>query len=101
MTTVFAWIAVGLATTALVVASMVLNAFVVQYLWLWFVIPLFGLSALSLIQAMGFGIVVAFMTKQPEVHYENLKKDSTSNTVVTFLRPLMYLGIAWIVQLFM
>lgn len=101
MTAVFVWTAVGFATVALAVASMVLNAFVVQYLWLWFVVPLFGLSALSLIQAMGLGIVVAFMTKQPEVHYENLTKDSESNAVVAFLRPLMYLGIAWVVQLFM
>ena len=78
-----------------------LNGFVFQTLWAWFIVPIFGLAALTVLQAVGVGLVVSFLTHQSDVQYKDLEEDSTKRLVVLVLRPLMILGVAWIVQLFM
>lgn len=78
-----------------------LNGFVFQTLWAWFIVPTFGLAALTVLQAVGVGLVVSFLTHQSDVQYKDLEEDSTKRLVLLVLRPLMILGVAWIVQLFM
>lgn len=49
---------------ALLVAGYLLRGWALAYLWLWFVVPFFGLPAMGIAQAIGLAIVVGFLTKE-------------------------------------
>lgn len=89
------------AVVFMLTALALLNAFVIQYLWLWFVVPTFGLAALTFVQAIGFGIIVGYLTHQHTPKFKNQTPDTNNDLMMIYLRPFMVLGIAWIVQLFM
>jgi hypothetical protein len=83
----------------------ILNGLALSVMWRWFMTPVFNLPALSIAQAIGVSIVVGFLSYQ---HIDTKKDEGLSEEykvmtaiVVTFLRPLFALFIAWIVHLFM
>lgn len=91
--------AVGLlvGVFALSFVSALLDGYVLTILWTWFVVPTFGLRPLALVPAIGFSMVVSFLTPQMpkgEVEWgDEIGK--------MFLRPAVMLFFAWIVHLFM
>jgi len=87
----FMWLGIGLFTVPL-------RGFVLQNLWMWFIVPL-GVIALTLPQSIGFAIVVqSFVAK---LDYEEKTEDQEYKEIVgAFLVPLWFLGFGWIVQLF-
>lgn len=80
--------------------------FVLTKLWLWFMVPTFGLPALSLPVAIGITMIVRFMCPKSIPKLEDfMKKDE--ETWITFLKfamlfvlPWLTLLIGWIVSLF-
>lgn len=89
----------------LIIGNALLNGFVFQQLWAWFVVPIFGLSFLTLPAAIGLGMAVTFLTFQ----YVLEPKDSgwTDNEKLVravgmmVLRPMLALLFGYIVHLFM
>lgn len=84
---------------ALVTISSILRGWVLSILWGWFVVPTFGLPALSIPIAIGIGLILAFTTHQISLKKEEDKSSGTqfSNTI---LHPLLILLVGWIVTLF-
>lgn len=76
---------------------------VAMKLWLWFVVPIFGFKALTLVQAWGLAFFVGFLTHQLTF---NTNKDERSDTekithyctAITY--PWMVLGMGWIIKTF-
>ena len=86
----------------LIPVTSILNGWVLTKLWGWFVVPVFGLPALSIAPAIGLSIIVGYLT----IH-ANKSNDSSSNDGVglalfkAISTPLLYLFFGWIVSLFM
>jgi uncharacterized protein YacL len=47
------------------IVTPLINGFVVMKLWNWFIIPIFSLQPLRLIEAIGFTIILTFITTKP------------------------------------
>jgi len=89
--------ALGLVGVIAVLA--VLNGWVVSVLWGWFIVPLFSLPTLSIVQAIGLGMVVSYMT-QP-INFDQEEGELTKKILTIFLRPPFVVGIGYIVLQFM
>ena len=89
-----------IAMFLLLLAGLALNAFVLVQLWGWFIVPTFGLVALSFLQALGLVITVSFLTNQVATNYKGLEIDGATSLRSIFLQPLLVLFVAWIVQSF-
>lgn len=48
-----------------VIPLVLLGAFVFSWLWLWFIVPIFGLPAITIWQAVGVVLVPAYFAKPP------------------------------------
>ena len=83
----------------LVVISSILRGYVLSVLWGWFVVPTFGLPALSIPIAIGISLILAFTTHQISVKKEEDKSFGTQFSNI-ILYPLLTLAIGWIVTLF-
>jgi len=53
-----------LTTIATRVVSTIVFGFVLMTLWAWFVVPAFNLPELTIVSAIGLGLIVAFTTHQ-------------------------------------
>jgi hypothetical protein len=83
---------------ALVALSAIVNGWILGILWAWFIIPVFALPALNIPQAIGLGMVVSYIT----FHYTKDEDTGWSRVVLTLImRPIVALGIGYIVTLFM
>ena len=80
------------------------SGFVLTILWSWFVVPTFGLQALSLAPAIGLGVVVSYLTHQyaPKTKQEGGKWDETWRSIGhTVFKPAFALMVGWIVKQWM
>ena len=72
-------------------------------LWGWFVVPVFGLPVLTLLQAYGLALVIGLTTHQfspwpKDLSYTELASHTLSVAIVP---GLLFLLAGWIVRLFM
>jgi len=78
------------------------SGFVLQKLWLWFVVPLFDVPPLSIVQAIGVSIVVGFLTQRPAPYQERELKEAVKSItyllVCGILDPLVALSIGWLIM---
>ncbi len=93
-----------LGIAVLLVFSTLWKAFVVTKLWTWFIVPTFGLPALSIPVAIGVAMVVTFLTYQ--WRFEEIPEDRkveywAQACMVSTLMPAFFLLFGWIVTLFM
>jgi len=87
----------------LIATSALLNGWVLTKLWGWFIVPAFELPSLTLLPAIGIGLVVSLLTHQ---HVHNDYGDDKAKALASalgamILSPLMSLAIGYIVTLFM
>lgn len=84
--------------------SSILNGWVLSILWGWFISPVFGIPAITVGQAIGLAMVVSYLTYQHTENNASKKDEKTSYyvglIVALLLRPLVTLGIGYIVHLF-
>jgi hypothetical protein len=74
------------------------SAFVIVHLWTWFVIPVFGVAALTLPQAYGLALITGFMTYQHYSHYNKDEREWEEKAVEICLllaRPWLILLVGW------
>jgi hypothetical protein len=105
---IFFGIVVVMALLAVFIAfSSMYNGWVLMKLWEWFIIPVFHLPMLTLPAAMGLSLVVHFLTYQHQSTSdtkgteEEEKKKRIRIFVQIFLRPLIVLGIGYVIHLYM
>ncbi len=89
---------VALGFIAMVVVAYLLNGVALKLLWGWFMVPTLGLPVISLVQAIGIGIVIGFLTQQHIPRDEDAKKELLFFEV---LSPVLAIAVGWIVHLFM
>lgn len=94
----------GAALVALLlVVGTLWRGFVLHILWGWFMVPIFGLPALSVVAAIGVSLVVSFMTFQYVYAKDDRETAAKIGSVfgITVLYPALVLGIGYVVKSFM
>lgn len=77
------------------IPTMILSGFCFSKIWLWFIVPL-GVPAVGIAHAMGLMMIVAYVKTLPK------NETTTANRVVKmWITAPIYLGIAFIIKLFM
>jgi hypothetical protein len=71
-----------------------LEGLATMYLWRWYVAPIFGLPALSIVQAFGLSILVGCMSHQ---HRSSDRKAEAKDLWLVF-NPLAYLAFGWLAR---
>jgi len=90
----------------LIAVSSIINGWILTKLWHWFAVPIFGLHELTLTQAIGVAMIIAFLTNR-HVKFTKSTKNKDSDTdwgvllSAVFVAPLVTLLFGWIVHLFM
>ena len=88
------------------VVSVLLNGLALWILWAWFVVTTFyGASTLSIPQAMGLSIMTHLVLRESK--FNDAKGDKTPMEVMAdlwsrlILRPVLAVGLGWVVKQFM
>lgn len=75
--------------------SALVSGYVVSTLWGWFIVPVFGIKALSIPQAIGLSLVTGYLTHQ------TMPEDTASTAAKitnVILYPMFALGIGYVVH---
>ena len=85
---------------AMVPVEIMWSGYVLTFLWMWFIVPLFGLPPLSIAQAMGLGLVIAFLTHQhiKSTGHEGQDKELLRTIAIVMARPAFALFLGWIIK---
>jgi hypothetical protein len=103
MKTALAFCVFAVLFLCMFVAAFLLDGWVTQTVWGWFVVPIFGIRQINLAEAVGLGLVTGLFTHQ-YIPTQRKKEDGSTNwepIAHLFLRPLLVLFIAWIVTHFL
>ncbi len=102
---VVAVVGIVVFTFGFMVVTTLLEGYVLSVLWRWFMVPILGLPALSVVQAIGIALVVAMLTHQKSHDYPEDKEKSIAKQVAIilapFLGPLTALLMGWVIHQFM
>jgi hypothetical protein len=95
-----AWFATCLAWALIVSMAALLHGVAAMLLWNWFVAPV-GVGTVGLVQAAGICLPILCLTE----HYHDFKHFESDLSIrpliYLFLRPGLYLGLGWILHLWM
>lgn len=86
---------------AAIALSAFINGWVLTYLWHWFAVPVFGFHELTIVQAIGIGLIIGFMTHRPGVSKKDSRDTDWGGTIAGLLSPFLALFFGYIVHLFM
>lgn len=93
------------ATVVALVLGAIIGGFVLSKLWVWFMVPIFDLNPLSIVEAIGLTFIVGYMTKNLVETNKPLEGPFLEELLKAFLQTLVMAGgflfIGWIIQLFM
>ena len=93
------------ATVVALVLGAIMGGFVLSKLWVWFMVPIFDLNPLRIVEAIGLTFIVGYMTKNPVESGKTLEGSFLEELLIAFLQTLVmavgFLFIGWIIQLFM
>lgn len=84
----------------MIIPATLLNAFVLTYLWRWFVVAHFGLSPIGIAEAIGLTLMVSYLVKSPDDRDNKEKGMELFWTLMArmILRPLFVFVFGWIIQ---
>jgi hypothetical protein len=79
--------------------SMFVSAFVISYLWVWFLVPL-GLKSLVFWHYAGISLIVGYLTHQADGDKikEEYKEDGYSKIVMALIKPWLILLFGYIIS---
>lgn len=93
---IFGCLGMFLASILMMVIGTLMNGWALSILWKWFVIPIFGLPALSIIQAIGISMTVGLLISRSSA--DNSKKEWTEIVGGYIAYPVLAVGIGWIIS---
>ena len=96
---------IGMAMAVSIVVTHALNGFMLSTLWEWFVLPVFPVSQLEFLQAIGICIVVNFLVMKNKDLVSDEDCDHINDMLETMLKYSVYCGLlfctSWIVKTLM
>ncbi len=91
---------VGIMAVMIAILS-IWRGFVLVKLWTWFVVPTFGLPALTMAPAIGFSLLVGFLVYQYSAADSAAETNNKNVAFVGVIYPLIVLVIGYVVHLCM
>lgn len=92
----FTFTGIGVFAGIAIIFGWFWQGYVFAQLWAWFIAPTFGLPTLQYAIAVGIIVTWRFLSAS------NAKQEEeTSKWLWIFLHPLVFLGIGWVVTLFL
>ena len=92
-----------LGVASAMVISSIVGGWALSVMWGWFVVPLFGLPALSIPYAIGLSLTLNYLIANSD-DKRNKDEDRTEAAlyaiIIAFVRPLLVLFFGWIVWQF-
>ena len=90
----------------LLVAAIVVGGYTVSLLWSWFVVPVSGLPALQIVEAIGIRMFVAYLGADVSAARRDTKDETifqtfSTNMVSSILVSIIVIGSAYIITLFL
>lgn len=85
---------------ALMLIGAILNGFVLCKLWIWFIVPTFGLPTLTIPVALGISLMASYLTSRPDTNQDD-KTDWGMLLAMSLIYPLLVLLFGWFYTLFM
>ena len=87
----------------LMVLSAIFSGYALSVLWSWFIVPTFGLPAISIPVAIGISIIVGYMSRSvtEKDEDESFGDIMTKGIITAITKPAMALLIGYVVHLFM
>lgn len=85
-----------LVVVALAFVAALVWGFVLVKVWGWFVAPVFGLPTLSVIEAFGISLLLAYAVRANEQYIDPKYRDTKQEIINVVERPLAVLLLAWI-----
>lgn len=84
----------------LIVPSMLFNGWVLQTLWLWFLVPAFRFPAITIWTAIGIRVIAGLLTSYswPSDEDKEIGERIVRAIAMAFVYPSIVLGIAWMVR---
>jgi hypothetical protein len=99
LTKIIAFVAIVVGVVALMFVAIAANAFVLSMLWAWYVVPVFGMPALSLPVAFGLGLIASCFHRSYTPH---IPKDQQFQAFVSALAyPFILLTFGWLGTFFL
>ena len=89
---------------SLIIVGVIWHGWVLMWLWQWFMVPIFNLLPLHLVEAIGIALIVGFLA-----HEHDIKKEKEEDkeemlirrTLNLFVMPLFAFIFGWVIHLFM
>ncbi len=78
-------------------AGLLLHAYALSMLWLWFIVPL-GAPVLGLVPALGVQLVVNAMLQRPPPKVDPENPELAQKAIAVLVVPLALLAFGWIVK---
>ena len=88
-------------STAIDAVSAIYSGFVIMMLWNWFIFTTFHIRTIGFLQAMGLGVVVAFLTSKYIPDPEDFFDSVTGRIFYAFAAPTSALVIGGIIHALM
>ena len=82
----------------LIPITAILDGWAISTNWRWFVAQTFDIPTLSLVQAIGLGLIVRHITYR---YTAEDKREFSTQLFTALLLPITYVGLGWFVTLFL
>lgn len=87
--------------TSCIVLGVLWGGYVFSILWGWFMVPIFQLPVLTVAQGIGIVLVMTLYIPSQKSEKKDFKEIFCDSILLSIFRPLLALGIGWIVRLFL
>lgn len=95
---VFVYTVAFTGVVGIMVVAAILRGWALSILWGWFAMPVFGLPALGIAQAMGVALTIGILTHQ---YVPNKDKETWQPFATMLCAPFLGLLIGWIIKGYM
>ena len=76
-----------------------INGYTISAMWEWFVVPVFGVSTITILESIGLGMLIMFVCRNlPKQPKDDTTKDKINHFTMPIIRPLATLFAGWIVK---
>lgn len=93
------------AFVAMITFAAIMNGFTLSILWGWFIVPVFGLHDLTIVQAIGISFIIGFFTAKLNATEDPEEEDRLKVLFVAIATRFSYclgmLAIGFVIHLFM
>ena len=101
-TVFFSCLGILLFLPLVIVVGAISGGWALSTLWGWFIVPVFGLPSISIVQAIGISLLVgSFKGSSQSSRKDKTTSESLGEITVALLMPPFSVFLGWIVTLFM